>query len=143
MHGPENLKLIDVLRHEKHEKETQTPNLRSLVFLVRSSSSKFLGVIACSFGCSERSNSGNVAPKCSLSSLSINTRLHLVEERCRMYSEYDLAHFRLPDEKMKSNIKTENSAGSSDKFSSLKSFTYAVIENIFNILKPDIHFNNT
>jgi hypothetical protein len=95
------------------------------------------------FGCSERSNSGNVAPKSSLSSLSINTKLHFAEERCRIYSEYDLANFRHLEEKMKSNIKTKNSAGNIDKFSSLKSFRYAVIETIFNILKQDIHFNNT
>jgi hypothetical protein len=60
-----------------------------------------------------------------------------------MYSEYDLANFRQLDKKRKSNIRIESSAGSIDKFSSLKSFTYAVIETIFNIQKPDILFNNT
>jgi hypothetical protein len=60
-----------------------------------------------------------------------------------MYGEYDLASIRHLDEKRMSNIKKENSAGSIDKFSSLKSFTSAVIETIFNILKPDIRFSNT
>jgi hypothetical protein len=50
MHGPENVNLIDVLCHELREKGTQMPNLRSLIFRTRSSSSKFLGVIACSLG---------------------------------------------------------------------------------------------
>jgi uncharacterized protein YmfQ (DUF2313 family) len=57
-----------------------------------------------------------------------------------MYSEYDLANFRHLDAKMKSNINTENSAGNINKFSSLKYFTYAVIETLFNNLKPDISF---
>jgi len=111
MHGTENVKLIDVLCHELHEKRDS--HAKSEVFNI-SRHSFLLKISRCSsllFGCSERSNSGNVAPKCSLSSLSINTRLHFAVERCRMYSECDLANFRHFDEKMNINIKTENSEG--------------------------------
>jgi hypothetical protein len=62
-------------------------------------------------GCSKRSNSGNVALKCSLLSLSINTRLHFVGERRRMHSRYDPANVGRLDKKKKSTIKTGNSAG--------------------------------
>jgi hypothetical protein len=40
-------------------------------------------------GVFERSYSGNVALKCSLSSLNINTRLHFVGERSSKYSRYN------------------------------------------------------
>jgi hypothetical protein len=57
-----------------------------------------------------------------------------------MYSRYDPANVRQLDKKRKSTIKIENPAGSIDKVSGFKS---GVIENISNILKPDIGFNDT